>query len=154
MSFFYTTFSNATERIQSNLELYVPEIPKDAVNGILRSFACSFALSVLVSRGSPVAGLSGGTLAALATAVHIAYITGMKNLQDYLDRHCNKSIKILSSEGRHCVLLLSWGGMLYLGSALGLAFNNKANFFATIPLLLWNNKFAPEKTPIIGMIVS
>jgi hypothetical protein len=153
MSCFYEIFSNPTRKIQSNIELYIPELPKDAVNGILRSFACSFAVSSILSGGNPIAGLSGGALAALATAVHIAFMTGMKKLQAYLCHRFNKPIGPISFEGRHCAFLLSWGGILYLGNALGLAINNKASFFAAIPFILWNNTFAPARTPIMGIIV-
>lgn len=153
MSCFYAIFSNATRGIQSDLKLHIPEIPKDAVNGVIRSFACSFTVSALVSGGNPVAGLSGGALAILATAVHIAFMTGIKSLQAQLHHRFRKPIEPISFANRHCVFLLSWGGMLYLGDALGLAINNKASFFATIPLILANNTLASAKTPIMGMIV-
>lgn len=149
-------FNNTTRQIQSRLETYIPEIPKDAVEGILRSFACSFTVSTLLSNRSLAAGLTGGGLATLATVVHIAFMTGIKNLQNSLCRRFNKPNEALSFECRHSIFLLTWAGTLYLGQRLGLRINHKASFFATIPFLLWNNLGSTSKspkTPVMGTIV-
>jgi hypothetical protein len=142
-------FVNATERVQADLEFYIPEIPKDSVNGILRSFAYSFTVSTLVSGLNPIAGLSGGAISILATAVHIIFMTGMKYLETYLSRQNGKPTEPISLEGRQCAFLLSWGGALYLGNALGLAINYKVSFFAMIPLVILSHNTPTMSTMVM-----
>ena len=153
MSSIYGAVNSVIENGQSYLNSHIPEIPKDAVKGILRSSACSFAVSFLLSKGNPAAAIVGGSLAALGTVVDIAFMTGINNLQTYACKHSSKPKEAIPFGICLSGLILGWGSALYLGKVLGVT-NNKASFLLMLPLFLWQCGFADStKTPVMGIVV-
>lgn len=143
---------SAPREIQSYLESRIPQVPEDAVYGTLRSFTYSFVVSLVLSGGSPIAGLAGGTLAALATMTQVAVATGLKNLQNLGQRN-NRLNQDAFFEGRYVAFLVSWVGALYLANTVGLAISNKASFLATVPLILWDIYKGTPNIPIMGTVM-
>ena len=140
---------NSIENGQSFLESYIPEIPKDAVKGIVRSFTCSFAAGIVLSEGKFATGLTSGALAILATAIHIAFITAIDNLLTYFSYRSNKPKEPITVGCRHMVFLLSWVSIIELGIT-----DNRASFLLTIPFILWNMTFGDAtRTPVMGIVV-
>ncbi len=150
-TFFYSLYERPCNYCQIFFDSYIPEISQDFVKTSVKSFIYSFAVSTLFSGGNPISGLTGGFLATIATTVHATCMTLMRNFNIYLSSRFNKPLIPIDSEGRHCALLLAFGGTLYLGHALGLALNNKITFFATIPLYIFN--LSTQRTPISGIVI-
>jgi hypothetical protein len=134
---------STVKKFQRQLNNYVPEIPHDALRGVLKSFAYSFTISVVLSGGNPIAGLTGGAMGALAATVHIVCTTALKKI----------SINASNDpEAQHVIRLLSFS-VIALNEYVNLGVNYKATFFATIPLMLWNLYHYPRHTPTMGIVV-
>ena len=149
-------FNLAANALQSQLETYFPGIPADSAKGVLRNFCYSFTVSTLLSGGNPIAGLKGGALTVLATTIYVAALIGFKKLNTRapLLPAVPNFVEPVKSDGHYNIHIFSFGMGLYLGNKMGLAINNKASFFATVPFILWNSfKSAPTETPLIGLIV-
>ncbi len=150
-TFFYSLYERPCNYCQDFFESYIPEISQDFVKTTVKNFVYSFAVSTLFSGGNPISGLTGGALAVIATTIHVTCMTLMRNFNIYLSNRFNKPLTPIDSEGRHCAMLLIFGGTLYLGHVLGLALNNKATFFTTIPFYIFT--LSTQKTPIFGTVI-
>lgn len=150
-TFFYNFYEHPCNYCQDFFDSYIPEISEDFVKTGIKNFVYSFTVSTLLSGGNPIAGIKGGVLAVIATTIHVTCMTLMRNLNIYFSNRFNKPLTPIDSEGRHCAMLLAFGGTLYLGHALGLALNNKATFFATIPFCIFT--FSNQQTPIFGTVI-
>ncbi|MBS0615224.1 MAG: hypothetical protein JSR58_01570 [Verrucomicrobia bacterium] len=63
---------------QEWLRCRVPSLPGDAVPSIVKSFAYSFSVSFVLSRGNLVAGLNGGFLGVCAVVIQVVCLVLLK----------------------------------------------------------------------------
>lgn len=143
-----TIYNQICNPAQKLLTSYIPEVPKDTVKGLIRSFGYPFAVSSLLSGGNLLAGLSGGALGIFAHLVHATIMTIFNKIKFYDPQHSQHHT---SNRPLHSIFLISWGSALYLGRGLGIAINVKASFFASLPFYIWNT-FKLE-SPLIGIAV-
>lgn len=127
---------NLCQPIQTALERYVPDVPKDIVWGSVKSVGYSFTVSIILTQGKYEAGLESAGLSALAVIIYAVIIVVMRQL----------SIK---ESGEPFFLSLFSLHVINKKAERHPSFT--ATFFATaIPNLL---KKPMTQTPLFGIIV-
>jgi hypothetical protein len=102
-------------RAQSFVDRYVPGAPKDAVWGMVKSSAWSFAVAIIITGGDLGAGRRSATLAALASATHTLMTVVFAKLA-----------------GSHTISFMAWGtGYLWISKALKVQVVPAVSLFAT-----------------------
>lgn len=148
----YNLYEPTCSRWQAFLGSHIPELSQDFVKTSAINFMFSFAVSTICFDKSVASGLKGGAMAIIATTIHVTCMTLMRNLNIYYCKFLNKPHKSIDSEGKHCAMLMAFGGSLYFGHVLGLALNSKATFFVSVPSYIFTNN--NRQTPIFGTVIA
>lgn len=118
---------------------------KQIITPFLYSFAVSFGVSLLVSRGNPIAALQSGALSTLAVIINIFSCKVFTLI-------CKKYKINPPQIANHSAYVLSIGSSLFLGHQMGMLINLKATFFASVIFYIWD-VLETKKLPVMGTIV-
>lgn len=127
---------NVCQPLQTALEGYVPDLPKDIIWGSVKSVGYSFTVSIIVTQGKIEAGLHSACLSALAVMIYALIMVVMKRL---------------IGKGSYEPFFLSLGVVHVVSEKVGPKLSFTTSVFATaLPNLL---KKPMTQTPLFGIIV-
>ncbi len=127
---------NLCQPLQTAIEGYVPDLPKDVVWGCVKSVGYSFTVSIIITQGKVEVGLQSAYLSAVAVVIYAVMMVVIKRLVD---------------KGPYEAFFLSFSGVYLVSEKVGPRFSFTTTLFATaLPNLL---KKPMTQTPLFGIIV-